>query len=122
MAVASPQMLIAELRHWLARDREPGEPVSEWCTIAGRRTGKTVTKAMNATFLAACCDYSDVLIRGEVGVLLALAQDQRVASQLLNFVEENLKGSPILKQLLRTGRHLESLQSRHIGVNAGETE
>jgi hypothetical protein len=87
-------------KQFTGRDREPGEPVSEWCTIAGRRTGKTVTKAMNATFLAACCDYSDMLIRGEVGVLLALAQDQRVASQLLNFVEENLKGSPILKQLV----------------------
>jgi hypothetical protein len=87
-------------KQFTGRDREPGERVSEFCTIAGRRTGKTVTKAMNATYLAACCDYSDVLIRGEVGVLLALAQDQRVAGQLLNFIEENLNGSPILKQLI----------------------
>jgi hypothetical protein len=74
--------------------------VHEFHTIGGRRTGKTVTKAMNATYLSACLDYSDVLIRGEVGVCLCLAQDQRVASQLLNFVAENLDGSPILKQLV----------------------
>jgi hypothetical protein len=82
------------------RSREPCHPVHEFHTIGGRRTGKTVTKAMNATYLSACLDYSDVLIRGEVGVCLCLAQDQRVASQLLNFVAENLDGSPILKQLV----------------------
>jgi hypothetical protein len=87
-------------KQFTGRDREPGVRCSEFCTIAGRRTGKSVTKAMNATYLAACCDYSDVLIRGEVGVLLCLAQDQRVAGQLLNFIEENLNGSPILKQLI----------------------
>jgi hypothetical protein len=38
-----------------------------------------------------------------------LAQDQRVATQLLDFVEENLKGSPILSQLIvsRTSDSLE---------------
>jgi hypothetical protein len=82
------------------RDREPGERVSEICLVAGRRTGKTVTMGMLATYLASCCDYSDVLIQGEAGVLLALSQDQRVAGQLLNFVESNLDGSPILKQLI----------------------
>jgi hypothetical protein len=82
------------------RDREPSERVSEFCIVAGRRTGKSVTMSMLATYLSTCCDYSDVLIAGETGVLLTLAQDQRVASQLLNFVEENLNGSPILKQLI----------------------
>jgi hypothetical protein len=90
----------AIFKQFTGRDREPGERVSEFCTISGRRTGKSVTKAMNATYLAACVDYSDVLIRGETGVLLCLAQDQRVAGQLLNFIEENLKGSPILGQLI----------------------
>ena len=87
-------------KQFTGRDREPGRAVREFHTIGGRRTGKTVTKAMNATYLASCCDYSDVLIRGETGVCLCLAQDQRVATQLLNFVESNLNGSPILRQLI----------------------
>jgi len=87
-------------KQFTGRNRESGEPVSEYCTISGRRTGKTVTMGMLATYLSSCCDYSDVLIAGEAGVLLCLSQDQRVASQLLNFVEENLRGSPILGQLV----------------------
>jgi hypothetical protein len=41
-----------------------------------------------------------VLIKGETSVLLCLAQDQRVATQLLTYVYENLSASPILKQLI----------------------
>jgi hypothetical protein len=87
-------------KKFTGRSHEPGERVSELCFVAGRRTGKTVTMGMLATYLASCCDYSDVLIAGETGVLLALSQDQRVAGQLLSFVEQNLKGSPILGQLI----------------------
>lgn len=68
------------------RDYTPGHPVSELYLVAGRRTGKTVTMGGVASYLAACCDWSDVLTRGETGVLLCLAQDQRVATQLLTYV------------------------------------
>jgi hypothetical protein len=82
------------------RPKEPGKMVSEFCIVAGRRTGKTVMDSAAATYLASCCDYSDVLIRGETGVLLCLAQDQRIAGKILDFCEENLKQSKILQQLL----------------------
>ena len=87
-------------KKFTGREREPGQRVHEFYTIAGRRAGKTVTMGMLATYLGACCDYRDVLIPGETGVLLCLAQDQRVAAQILSFVEENLNASPILKQLV----------------------
>ena len=102
------------------RDHEPGERVSEFCTIAGRRTGKTVTMGMLAAYLAACVDYSDVLIRGETGVLLALSQDQRVAGQLLSLVEENLNGSPILKQLI-VNRTADAIELEKSHPHRGET-
>jgi hypothetical protein len=82
------------------REHEPGRVVSEYCRVSGRRTGKTVEMAALATYLGACCDYSDVLIPGEVGTLLVLAQDQKVASAILSYVEENLQRSPILRQRL----------------------
>jgi hypothetical protein len=80
------------------RDREPGQRVKEFCTIGGRRSGKTVLDGAMATYLSSCVDYSGVLRKGESGVCLALAQTQQVARQLLEFVEENLLGSEILRQ------------------------
>ena len=81
-------------KKFTGRDREPLQRVAEFAFAAGRRTGKTVKMGGDATYLAACVDYSDVLIPGETGVLLCLAQTQPVATQILNLVEENLKTSP----------------------------
>src|SRR6202042_2086798 len=67
------------------RDWEPGTRVSDLEIVAGRRGGKTRALAALATYLAALVDYSDVLILGETGVLLALAQDTRVATKILDF-------------------------------------
>ena len=66
--------------------------------IAARRTAKTLTAGMLTTYLGTLVDYSDVLVRGETGVILCLAQDQRVATQILDYVEQNLRASPILRQ------------------------
>ncbi len=80
------------------RDYEPGQRVTYFAGISGRRTAKTLSLGMLGTYLTGCCDYGDVLVRGEVGVLLCLAQTQRVATQILNYIEENLKASPVLRQ------------------------
>jgi hypothetical protein len=85
-------------RKFTGRTREPGQRVKEFCTVAGRRAGKTVLDGGLATYLSSCVDYSPVLRPGEKGVCLCLAQTQQVARQLLDFVEENLTGSEILKQ------------------------
>src|SRR6476620_2899677 len=71
------------------RDRELGTRVSELEIVAGRRGGKTRALAALATYLASLVDYKDMLIPGETGVLLCLAQDQRVATKILDFCEED---------------------------------
>ena len=55
--------------------REPLQRVNEFEAVVGRRGGKTTAMAALATYLAACCDHSDALARGETGVLLCVAQD-----------------------------------------------
>lgn len=100
------------------RDYKPGQGVKEWHTVGGRRTGKTVSKAAFATYLGTCIDYRDVLTKGETGVLLCLAQTQSVANQILDYVEENLLGSTILKQkfVRRTAEGIELTNNVRIEV------
>ncbi len=80
------------------REREPGARVSEFEAVVGRRGGKTRGLATIATYIAGLVDHRDVLAPGETGVCLVLAQDQRVAKKILDFVEEDFTRSPILKQ------------------------
>jgi hypothetical protein len=97
------------------RAREPLQRVSELEVVAGRRAGKTTALSALATYVAACCDHSDALARGESGVLLCVAQDQRVAKKLLDFVEANLTDSEILRQLIK-GRTQDTLELTN-GIN-----
>jgi hypothetical protein len=83
------------------RAREPLQRVNEFEAVVGRRGGKTTAMAALATYTSACCDHSDALARGETGVLLCVAQDQRVAKKILDFVEANLQDSEILRQLIK---------------------
>jgi hypothetical protein len=83
------------------RAREPLIRVNELEAVVGRRGGKSTAMAAGATYLSACCDHTDALARAETGVLLVVAQDQRVAKQILDRVEANLQDSPILHQLIK---------------------
>ena len=87
-------------QRFTGRSHEPGQRVATLAIVGGRRTGKTVLMSSIASYLGTLVDYSDVLIRGEIGVLLVLAQDQRNATNILNYVEENLAASPVLRQLV----------------------
>jgi hypothetical protein len=91
------------------RAREPLQCVNEFEAVVGRRGGKTTAMAALATYLSACCDHTDALARGETGVLLCVAQDQRIAKKLLDFVEANLQDSEILRQLVK-GRTLDTIE------------
>jgi hypothetical protein len=82
------------------RAREPLRRVSELEVVAGRRGGKTRAMAALASYIAGLVDHRDVLAPGETGVLLCLAQDQRIAKKILDFCEEDFASSPILKQLV----------------------
>jgi len=91
------------------RAREPLQRVNELASVVGRRGGKTSGMAALATYIAACCDHSDALARGETGVLLCVAQATGVAVKLLDFIEANLSDSEILRQLIK-GRTQDSIE------------
>jgi hypothetical protein len=94
------------------REREPLQRVNEIAIVAGRRGGKTRAMALLASYIAALCDHSDALARGETGVLLCIAQDQRVAKKILDFVEADFERSDILRQLF-VGRTQDTIELRN---------
>lgn len=61
------------------REQEPLEPVEEFWGIVGRRGGKTRAMSVLSTYLAALCDWSDVLVPGEIGKLQYLGYNQKQA-------------------------------------------
>jgi len=91
------------------RTREPLQRVNEFEAVVGRRGGKTTAMAAGATYIAACCDHTDALARGETGIVLCVAQDQRVAKKILDFCEANLSDSEILRQLIK-GRTQDTIE------------
>src|SRR5262245_37292415 len=80
------------------RKREPGRPVEEAAFIIGRRGGKSRALATLATYLSGLCEHA--LVRGERGVCLCIAPDQRQAGIVLDFATAAFEASPILRQLV----------------------
>jgi hypothetical protein len=85
-------------RKLTGRHREPGQRVEELCAIAGRRGGKSKAMSTLAAYIAGLCDHP--LTRGEKGVLLCIAPDQRQATIVLDYAAAAFEQSPILKQLI----------------------
>ena len=83
-------------------DHEPGIRVEEFACAAGRRAGKSRAISVLACYAAALCGYADVLVPGEVGVLLIIAPDQRQATIILSYIAAALEASERLKRLVRT--------------------
>ena len=80
------------------RAREPLQRVEELCAVVGRRGGKSRAMATLAAYIAGLCKHP--LARGERGVLLLIAPDQRQATISLNYATAAFEASPILKQLI----------------------
>jgi hypothetical protein len=87
-------------RERTGRIEAPTAPVEEMAFIAGRRSGKTVTAACLSLYLSALCDWSDVLRRGERGVMLFLAQSQKTARVAFRYAESAFDENPYLAQLV----------------------
>jgi hypothetical protein len=85
------------------REREPLQRVSELAAVVGRRGGKTTAMAAAAVYIAACCDHTDALARGETGIVLCAAQATDVAKRIIDFCEAYLQDSVILRQLINSG-------------------
>lgn len=82
------------------RTESPTEPVEELTCIAGRRSGKTTGVGALSTYLAALCDWSDVLNRGDRGVLPFLAQSQRTAKIAFRHANAAFNDIKALKRLV----------------------
>jgi hypothetical protein len=100
------------------REREPGERVEEMEVVAGRRAGKTRAMATLACYIAGLCRHD--LVRGERGVLLCIAPDQKQAGITLDYCTAAFEDSPILRQLIanRTADTLELTNGISIEVRA----
>jgi hypothetical protein len=80
------------------REREPLQRVEELCAVIGRRGGKSRAMATLAAYIGGLCKHT--LVRGEVGVVLLVAPDQRQARISLDYCHAAFEQSPILKQLI----------------------
>ncbi|MEQ1951362.1 hypothetical protein [Mesorhizobium sp. CN2-181] len=69
------------------REREPLHQVEEFWGIVGRRGGKTRAMSVLSAYLAALCDWSDVLVRGERGKLPYIASTQKQASNAFEYAK-----------------------------------
>lgn len=102
-------------------DREPTTMVEEMAGIIGRRGGKTRAISVLATYIAGLCEHP-ALVRGERGVLLIIAPDQRQADIVLDHIDANFRGSPVLVQMIetRTARELYLTNKISIEVRAAD--
>jgi phage terminase large subunit-like protein len=105
-------------RKLTGRAREPGRRVEELAAVIGRRGGKSRAMATLATYIAGLCKHP--LTRGERGVLLCIAPDQRQAAITLDYATAAFESSIILAQLIanRTADTLELTNGTCIEVRA----
>jgi hypothetical protein len=91
------------------RAREPGQRVDELVGVIGRRGGKSRAVAALAAYLGGLCDWTGVLAKGETGVLLCIAPDQRQARITLDYATAAFEATPLMRQLIasRTNDALE---------------
>jgi hypothetical protein len=68
------------------RAQAPTSRVEEALYLIGRRGGKDRAASVLACYLAGLCDHTDALSRGERGVCLLIAPDQRQATITLNYI------------------------------------
>jgi hypothetical protein len=92
------------------RTEAPVSAVEELWIVAGRRSGKTRAIGTIAAYLAACCDYRDVLGPGERGVLPIMAANTLQAGQCYNFIRGIFTNIPLFAQ------QVEQLGGRHGGI------
>jgi hypothetical protein len=94
---------LATFKRFTGREEAPGRRADElWCCV-GRRGGKSRAMATLAIYLAGLCNYDDVLVRGEKGLVLLIAPDIRQAKVLLEYAQGTLESTPMLAQLTRIG-------------------
>jgi hypothetical protein len=79
------------------REHEPPRRVQEFWGVIGRRGGKSRAIAVLVTYIALLADHRANLAIGETGVVLALAQNQRQARIIFDYVVGLLEGVPAFR-------------------------
>jgi hypothetical protein len=87
-------------RRFTGREHEPGQRIDEALFLIGRRGGKDRAASVLATYLAAFIDWSPVLAKGEKGLVLLVAPDQRQSKITRDYIEGVFAGSKLLSQLV----------------------
>ena len=90
-----------EIFQQLTHRAQPTQRAATLAIVCGRRGGKSRATGTLAAYLAGLVDYSDVLVRGETGVLLVVAADLKQAGIVRDYIAATFESSPILAQLIR---------------------
>jgi hypothetical protein len=109
-------------KKFTGREREPGRRVEEYVGVKGRRAGGSYAGGkVVIPYLDGLCQHPS-LVRGERGVLLCVAADQRQADVILDYADASFWGSPVLSQLIeaRTQRELRLNNGIDIEVRAAD--
>ncbi|WP_192259332.1 hypothetical protein [Mesorhizobium caraganae] len=80
------------------REHEPEQPVEEFWGIVGRRGGKTRAMSVLSAYLAALCDWSDVLVPGETGKLMYMGYNQKQANIAFDYAKSIFTDLPLFAQ------------------------
>ncbi|TIX17239.1 MAG: hypothetical protein E5V41_11465 [Mesorhizobium sp.] len=80
------------------REHEPLSPVEEFWGIVGRRGGKTRAMSVLSAYLAALCDWSDVLVPGEIGKLQYMGYNQKQANIAFEYAKSIFTELPLFAQ------------------------
>lgn len=86
---------------YTSRAVSPRRQVRDCIIIAGRRSGKSFTASLIASYLAAFYDYSPYLSVGEVGYIFIVARDKMQSRIIKTYVSEIFKQSPVLRQFIK---------------------
>ncbi|HEY8124193.1 MAG TPA: hypothetical protein VIF88_02065 [Methylocystis sp.] len=103
LASQGEELTPTEMAHWrtlTGRACAPGLRAEECHIFAGRRSGKSSGVASLIVYASCLCDYSDRLSPGETGIALLIAENQKQARIMLNYVEGVLDSSPVLRKLV----------------------
>jgi hypothetical protein len=104
----------------LTNREPPGKRVDELIAVIGRRGGKSSAIAGLAVYLSALCKHK--LVRGERGVVLCIAPDQRQSRVLLDYACGILEGSPLFTSMIsrRTADTVELSNGHSIEVRSAQ--
>ena len=78
----------------------PTKPVRRFTACVGRRGGKTRALAVMAAYLAALVDWREVIVKGETGTLLIVANTTQQAKVCFSHVLSIFEESPALRGMI----------------------